>query len=280
MKLGDWQISEVKAGTFGLDGGAMFGVVPRALWEKQLPPDEKNRIPMAMRLLLARGHGRTVLVDAGAGGGYSEKNEKIYDFKNHNSLGKSLESAGLSPGEVTDVVLTHMHFDHAAGIAEPAPGGGWKLVLPQAKHHVQRTQYEHALAPNPRDRASYFKDRLSTVESEKKLEVHDGPWTLAPGFDLLVFDGHTPGQQLPRISGGGKTVFYCGDLIPTRHHIPVPYVMSYDLDPVRSMDEKIPILEQASAEGWTLFFEHDAHVAACGVKNDNGRFTAGDPVDL
>lgn len=259
----------------------MFGVVPRALWEKQLPPDDKNRIPMAMRLLLARGHGRTVLVDAGAGGGYGEKTDKIYDFRNHDDLRGALRDAGADPGEVTDVVLTHLHFDHAAGIAEPDPKtGGWKLVLPGARHHVQRAQYEHAMAPNPRDRASYFKDRLSTVAEAGRLETHDGPWSLAPGFDVLVFNGHTPGQQLPRISGGGKKILYCGDLIPTRHHIPTPYIMSYDLDPVLAMDEKVPVLEQAVSEGWVLFFEHDAHVAACRVVAENGRFAAGDPVEI
>jgi len=279
MKLGEWEISAVMAGTFGLDGGAMFGVVPRALWEKQLPPDDKNRIPMAMRLMLARGHGKTVLVDAGAGGGYNPKTEKIYDFKNHDDLGSALKSAGISPSEITDVLLTHMHFDHAAGIAEP-DGTGWKLVLPQARHHIQRVQHDHAFAPNPRDRASYFKDRLSTAEAANVLDIHDGPWSLAPGFDLLVFHGHTPGQQLPKISGDGNTVLYCGDLIPTRHHIPTPYVMSYDLDPVRTMDEKVPVLRQASEEGWALFFEHDADVAACRVVNDGGRFSAGETVDV
>jgi glyoxylase-like metal-dependent hydrolase (beta-lactamase superfamily II) len=281
MQVGNWEVGAVMAGTFGLDGGAMFGVVPRALWEQQLPPDEKNRIPMAMRLMLARGEGRTVLVDAGAGGGYNEKNEKIYNFKNHEDLRGAISAAGVSPDDVTDVVLTHLHFDHAAGIAEPDPDtNGWKLVLPGATHHVQRAQYEHAVAPNPRDRASYFSDRLSTAEAAGRLAIHDGPWTLADGFDVLVFDGHTPGQQLPRVSGAGQTVFYCGDLIPTRFHIPTPYIMSYDLDPVRAMDEKVPILERAVAEGWVLFFEHDAHVAACRVRHEDGRFSAGDPVDL
>jgi glyoxylase-like metal-dependent hydrolase (beta-lactamase superfamily II) len=279
MKLGDWEVKQVMAGLFGLDGGAMFGVVPRALWEKQLPPDDKNRIPMAMRLLLARGNGKTALVDAGAGGGYGDKNDKIYNFSNHDDLRGALKSAGVDPDEVTDVVLTHLHFDHAAGIAEP-DADGWKLVLPRATHHVQRSQYEHALEPNPRDRASYFQDRLATAEREGRLEIHDGPWSLAPGFDVLVFNGHTPGQQLPRIRGGGATVLYCGDLIPTRHHIPTPYIMSYDLDPVLAMDEKVPILEQASSDGWILFFEHDAHVAACRVTNEQGRFSAGETVEI
>jgi glyoxylase-like metal-dependent hydrolase (beta-lactamase superfamily II) len=257
----------------------MFGVVPRTLWEKRLPPDDANRIPMAMRLLLAQGHDRTVLVDVGAGGGYSDKNNKIYAFKDHDDLGGALGAAGVKPDDITDVVITHLHFDHGAGVAEP-DGDGWKLAFPNARHHVQKSQYDHALAPNPRDRASYFHDRIATIAAGNALELHEGPWTLAPGFDVLVFNGHTPGQQLPKLSGGGATVFYCGDLIPTQHHVPTPYIMSYDLDPVRAMDEKVPILEQAYNEGWLLFFEHDAHVAACRVEKDGDRYAAGERVDI
>lgn len=259
----------------------MFGVVPRTLWEKRLSPDDKNRIPMAMRLLLARGHGKTVLVDAGAGGGYTDKNNEIYAFKGHDDLRGSLRSAGVSAEDVTDVVITHLHFDHGAGVCESREDGeGWRLVFPGARHHVQRTQYEHALAPNPRDRASYFRDRIEILETEKALELHDGPWTLAAGFEVLVFDGHTPGQQLPKISGGGNTLFYCGDLIPTRHHVPTPYIMSYDLHPVTAMDEKIPVLERAHNERWVLFFEHDPDIAACRLELDGKHFAAGETVEL
>lgn len=280
MKLGEWEIQSVMAGTFGLDGGAMFGVVPRALWEKRLHPDDVNRIPMAMRLLLARGHGRIVLVDTGAGGGYDEKQSRIYAFHDHDNLAEALRSVGVSTDEVTDVVLTHLHFDHGAGVCKPAGNDGWSLVLPRARHHVQKAQYEHAVHPNPRDRASYYRDRIEILEREGVLELHNGPWTLAPGFEVMVFDGHTPGQQLPAVSGGGQTVFFCGDLIPTQHHIPTPYIMSYDLNPVRAMEEKDPILERAYKEGWILFFEHDAHISACRLERDGNRFTAGDPVEI
>lgn len=281
MHCGEWKLNAIMAGTFGLDGGAMFGVVPKALWAKNLPPDEANRIPMAMRLLLARGHGKTVLVDAGAGGGYDEKSEGIYSFRGHDDMRASLAPAGVTPEEITDVVLTHLHFDHGAGVAAPGDGGeGWRMVFANATHHVQKTQYDHALAPNPRDRASYFRDRITLLEANHALQMHEGPWTLAPGFDVMVFDGHTPGQQLPMVSGDGSTVFFCGDLIPTTHHIPTPYVMSYDLDPVKSMDEKLPVLERAHKERWLLFFEHDISVAACNVEYDGKRFTAGQTVKL
>lgn len=270
MILGEWELKSCENGKFGLDGGAMFGVVPKTMWAKLLPADDANRIPMVMRNLVARGHGKTILVDAGAGGGYEDKLNDIYAFEGADGLPGALEAIGIRPAEITDVVLTHLHFDHGAGIAAPA-GNGWKLQFPGAVHHVTAAQYGHALNPNPRDRASYFKDRIEIMEKEGALQLHDGAWSLCPGFDVLVFDGHTPGQQLPKISGGGEVVFYCGDLIPTQHHIPGPYIMAYDLDPVLAMKEKVEIVEKAHREGWILFFEHDPHVTACRVA-DKGKY--------
>ncbi len=275
MKLGDWEIKSVMAGKFGLDGGAMFGVVPRTLWEKRLPPDEHNRIPMVMRCMVARGQNRTILVDVGSGTGYSDKNVEIYAFEEVSPLADVLAAAGVVPDEVTDVLLTHLHFDHGAGVVEP-DGDGWKLLFPGAAHHVQRSQWEHAFDPNPRDRASYYHDRLKTMEREGVLRLHDGPWDLCPDVEIMVFDGHTPGQQLPRIGTGRESVFFCGDLIPTQHHIPTPYIMSYDLDPVLAMDEKVRILNRADEDGWILFFEHDAHIAACRLEYDGKRFRPGE----
>jgi len=257
----------------------MFGVVPRIMWAKALPPDEFNRVPMVMRLLLVQGRGHTVLVDVGAGGGHSPKNREIYAFSDMKPLRDVVRASGVDPDAITDVLLTHLHFDHGAGIVDP-DGDGWRLVFPDARHHLQRSQWEHAFAPTPRDRASYYEDRMRVLEREGVLVVHDGPWQLAPGFELLVFDGHTPGQQLPLIHGNGTAIFFCGDLIPTHHHIPTPYVMSYDLLPVAAMQEKSAVLERAAAENWILFFEHDAHLAACRIVKDGKRFTKGAEVDI
>jgi glyoxylase-like metal-dependent hydrolase (beta-lactamase superfamily II) len=279
MRIGDWDVRGCLAGNFGLDGGAMFGVVPKAIWERLLPPDDANRIPMAMRILVARAGDRTVLVDVGAGSGYDEKSERIYAFRDVVSLPEALAAVGVQARAVTDIVLTHLHFDHAAGVVE-REGGDWRLVFPGAVHHVQRSQWAHALRPNPRDRASYLLDRLQVMERENVMEFHDGQWSLYPGFDLLVFDGHSPGQQLPRISGEEGTLFYCGDLVPTQHHLPPPYVMAYDLDPVRTMEEKVPLLERAADENWVLFFEHDADLPACRVVRDGSRVRRGDRVTM
>ncbi len=257
----------------------MFGVVPRTMWAKALPPDDFNRIPMVMRLLLAESKDRTVLVDVGAGTGYTDKNKEIYAFQDTDHLLDLVRASGVDPDRVTDVVLTHLHFDHGAGIVDPA-GDGWKLLFPRARHHVQRSQWDHAFAPTARDRASYYEDRMRVLEREGVLELHEGPWRLAPGFELLVFDGHTPGQQLPLIRGDGTALFYCGDLIPTHHHIPTPYIMAYDLYPVTAMEEKTDVLERALLENWILFFEHDAHLEACRIVKDGKRFAMGAAVQL
>jgi glyoxylase-like metal-dependent hydrolase (beta-lactamase superfamily II) len=277
MKLGDWEVISCLAGTFRLDGGAMFGVVPKLLWSRLIPADEDNRIPMALRTFIIKGHGKTVLVDSGGGGGYKNKVRQIYQFEDDGGLNGALKSCGVAPAEITDIIVTHLHFDHAGGLATLGEGG-WTLTFPDAVHHVQMAQWEHANAPTARDQASYFKERLDVLRQGDTLALHEGDWSLAPGVDIITVHGHTPGQQLPRVKGDGTTVLYCADLIPTSAHIPIPYVMSYDLNPVVTMEEKEQILTQAVEEKWILFFEHDPDIEACYVKQENSRFMAGDPV--
>lgn len=279
MRFGDWDVRTCIAGRFRLDGGAMFGVVPKTMWERLLPPDEFNRVPMVMRILLVRGQGRTIVVDVGSGGGHSEKNRQIYAFEDTEHLADAIRSKGVETGEVTDVLLTHLHFDHGAGVVEP-DGDDWRLIFPGALHHVQRSQWQHALEPNARDRASYYEDRLRVMEREGVLRLYDGPWSLGAGFDLLVFNGHTPGQQLPVIGGGQGSAFFCGDLFPTHHHLPTPYVMSYDLFPLTAMDEKVGLLERATAGQWVLCFEHDAEIEACHIQKEGKRFVMGGAVSI
>ena len=279
MQIGDWQIDYIVSGRFRLDGGAMFGVVPKQMWQKVCPADDENRIQMAMRPLVIRGHGKTILVDTGAGFGYGERLTKIYAFDSNVPMDEGLKPLGLAPDDITDVLVTHLHFDHAGGAATP-DGDGWRLTFPNATHHIQRAHWEHALNPNPRDRASFFKERIEIIEREGALALYKGEWSFGPGLDLYTFHGHTPAQQLPKLTGDGKTLFYCGDLLPTTYHLPTPYVMAYDLQPVVSMEEKVRILEQAAREDWILFFEHDADVAACRVEEERGRFRTGERVEL
>jgi glyoxylase-like metal-dependent hydrolase (beta-lactamase superfamily II) len=270
MTIGDWEIHSVISGMFRLDGGAMFGVVPRNLWAKAAPPDDENRISMAMRNLVARRPGRTVVVDTGAGIGYGEKLDRIYAFESALPPAQGLKPLGLRPEDVTDVIITHLHFDHAGGAAVPTPDG-YTLAFPNAVHHVQRTQWEHAHQPNPRDRASYFRERIDVIADKGALALHEGDWSLAAGLDVITFDGHTPGQHLPLFSGPKDALLFCGDLVPTAAHFPAAYVMAYDLDPVRSMDEKSAILSRSARESWVLLFEHDPNVAACSVRHDSDR---------
>jgi glyoxylase-like metal-dependent hydrolase (beta-lactamase superfamily II) len=279
MKLGDWEVTPCLAGRFKLDGGAMFGVVPKTLWSRLIPADEENRIPMALRTLIIRGRGRTVIVDSGGGGGWEAKLAKIYQFETADGLGGSLAKLGLTPADITDVLVTHLHFDHGGGLVTPA-GDGWTLTFPNAVHHIHEAQWRHALAPNPRDRASYFRERIEILEREKAVSFHDGEWSMASGVDILIVNGHTPGQQLVKVHGGGETLCYCADLIPTSAHIPIPYVMAYDLDPVMAMEEKERFLTSAVAESWVLCFEHDPVVAACRVVKEGRNYSAGAEVVL
>ncbi|MBP2681051.1 MAG: Glyoxylase, beta-lactamase superfamily [Candidatus Krumholzibacteriota bacterium] len=280
MRVGDWDIHAAVSGMFRLDGGAMFGVVPRALWSKAAPPDAENRISMAMRLLVARSGEKLVVVDTGAGVGYGEKLDAIYAFEKTKSPAAYLEALHIAPEQVTDVILTHLHFDHAAGAAIPRPGGGWELAFPNAVHHVQRAQWKHALDPNPRDRASYFRERIELLSNEGALALHEGDWKLSSGLDVIAFDGHTPGQHLPLFSGDGESVLFSADLLPTAAHFPTPYIMAYDLDPVRSMDEKAAILEQAARENWIFAFEHDPGTPGCRVRREGSRFIPGETVSF
>lgn len=279
MTLGEWQVRSCLVGRFKLDGGAMFGVVPKTIWSKLIPADEHNRIPMALRTLVIVGRERVVMVDSGGGEGYGEKMEKIYCFEREGGVENALKGIGLSPSDVTDIVVTHLHFDHGGGLVTPSDGG-WALTFPNARHHIHDAQWRHSLSPSPRDRASYFTERIEIIEEKGALELHDDRWELAPGLEILVVNGHTPGQQLVKVSGGEETVFYCGDLIPTSAHIPIPYIMAYDLDPVLAMKEKEDFLRRAVERGWILFFEHDPYIEACKVVKEGGKYVKGAQVEL
>lgn len=279
MKIGDWELNSFVAGRFRLDGGAMFGVVPKAIWNKVAPADDYNRIAMVMRLLLVRGGGKTIVVDAGSGAGYGDRLSQRFGFESYSEMTDSLAAFDLTPNDVTDVIITHLHFDHGGGVAYP-DGDEWKLTFPNARHHLQQAQWDHAHNPTPRDKASYFPERIDIMEREGVLELHDGEWSMAPGIDLLVYHGHTPGQQLPKIHGDGATLFYCGDLVPFASHFPTPYVMAYDLQPVVTMVEKSLLLRKAAEQNWILFFEHDPEVEACRIMQADGRFSLSETLSL
>ena len=265
MQIGSYQAELIDAGRYKLDGGAMFGVVPRNLWEKENPPDEKNRITMSLNTLLLVRDGRIILVDTGVGTKFSEKYQQIYavDYSEH-SLLKSLTNKNIQPEDVTDVIITHLHFDHVGGATYYDGAGKRQLQFPNADHYVQKKQLEWAQKKFPKDRASYLPENIDPLLHSKKLKIIDGPHVLEPGLELMLSEGHTVAQQMLRVFGQQQNLLYAADMIPMSAHIPVPWVMAYDLYPVITIEEKQEYLKKAVEQEWIIFFEHDPQVN-CGT---------------
>ncbi len=254
----------------------MFGVVPRPLWSRVNPPDDEGRISLGMRLLLIVGPDRTWLVDTGMGDKFNEKLQAIYRCDGCVLPDEALRRAGFDPASVTDVILTHLHFDHGGGSTRK----DGSIVFPDARHHVQREQFEWACSPAPKDRASFRADDFMPLQKQGRLELHDGPIALADGIEVIPVHGHTPGMQLVKVSDGETTLLYAADLAPTRTHLRTPYIMAYDNHPLTTIDEKQAHIGRAADEGWIIFFEHDADVAACLVIRTERDFEAGKEVEV
>ena len=273
LQLGRWRLASVMAGTFALDGGAMFGVVPRASWEKQAPPDARNRVRLATRCLLAVDDaGHRVLIDTGMGDRWDAKRSELLAIDAPpDALARGLAIHGLSRADVTDVVLTHLHFDHAGGSVLKTDTGHLECAFPNARWHVQRSQWMWAQSPSERDRASYRRDDFDLLVHCGMLHLVEGACELLPDLELVVSDSHTVGQQLPRFHAGSTHLTFCGDVIPTRAHLRVPWVMAYDLHPLTTVEEKKMILAEALEDDGILFFEHDPDVAACRLREEDGQ---------
>lgn len=281
MQIGPYNISLIETGDFKLDGGAMFGVVPKTLWNRVAPADEQNRIEMTSRALLIETGNRKILVDAGIGHKDDEKFQHIFavDFST-NTLDKSLSAHGIRPEDITDFIYTHLHFDHAGGSTRISDQVAVPM-FPNARHFVQRKHYEHARSRNERDRASFIDANYEPVRVAGLLEFTDGDTEFLPGIELLVTNGHTPGLQMIRISDGETILWYPSDLIPTAVHIPLPYIMGYDLFPMTTLADRKKWLPQAAVEKWMVVFEHDRHTKACRIAmNDKGQFSKGETVEI
>lgn len=281
--FGNFELYPVEAGRIMLDGGAMFGVVPKTLWSKQIPADDKNRIPMGMRCLLIKSNetGKIYLVDNGSGDKFSEKMASIYglDYE-HSDLVSSLEKCGVEPGEITDMVFTHLHFDHCGGTTTYNKEGEIKELFPNAAYHVNKHHWKTATHPNAREKASFFSENIDPIKNSGRLNLLDDHHAFEPGFDTLPMDGHTAGQQLPVFTNNGTTIVYAADLIPTFAHIPLPWVMGYDMKPIQTLKEKESFLNQATEENWYLFLEHDAEHEVVTVQKENGKFMLKDSLKL
>ncbi len=252
---------------FRVDGGAMFGVVPKALWSRVYPSDEMNLIVLTLRSLVVETGGHVILVDTGWGDKQDEKFFRHVHLHGGEGLLAELEKAGYRPSDITDVVLTHLHADHCGGCAfnDPCQPGGFSLVFPGATHHVSRVQWEWALRNNLREEDSFLEENLLPLKNSGRLNLVEEEGELFPGFSVRLYYGHTPGLMIPFVNYGGKTLVYTGDLIPTIAHIPLVWNMSYDIESLKTIDEKKKVLEEAVEGNYILVFQHDENTECCTV---------------
>jgi len=248
----------INTGNLKLDGGAMFGVVPKVMWSKLYPCDENNLCNWSMRCLLIVEGDRKILIDCGIGDKQSEKFFSNYYLNGEDSLDKSLGAYGYTVEDITDVILTHLHFDHAGGAVRwNSDRTGYEVTFKNATYHTSRAQWEWATSPNNREKASFLKENILPIQENGKLRLIESEGELFPGISVRIFNGHTDGQVIPMIRYGDKTVVYMADLLPSAAHIPLPYVMSYDTRPLITMQEKEIFMAEAAKNGYILFFEHD-----------------------
>lgn len=276
LTRGPYTVHAVSDGTIALDGGAMFGVVPKTLWEQYLPADDRNRVRLALRCMLIVDGQRRILVDDGAGARWDGKHRERYGLQASSTLAGQLQALGLGPADITDVVLTHLHFDHAGGTTVEG-GAGPALAFPNATYHLQRRHWKWAHQPSDRDAGSFRPEDFRALESSGRLHLLEGATELYPGLHLFSSEGHTVGLQLVRLETDEGTLAFVGDLIPTTAHLRAPWLAAYDLYPLTAIEEKKQLLAQAIEERWLLFFEHDPSVACCTVK-EHGGFAAIDEV--
>ena len=254
------KLHRIETGNFMLDGGAMFGVVPKALWERTNPADEKNRIKMAARSLLIEDGDRLILIDTGMGNKQSDKFFGHYALWGNHSLDNSLKAAGFHRDDITDVFLTHLHFDHCGGAIQFNRSGALEPAFKNAHFWSHKNHWDWASNPNSREKASFLSENILPISESgqlKLLKETDRQITTPLGFDVLLMDGHTEKQMLPLIEYKGKTIVFAADLIPTVGHLPIPYVMGYDTRPLLTLEEKSSFLKRALEDDFLLYLEHD-----------------------
>ena len=264
-KLRRLTIHAIQAGALKLDGGAMFGVVPKPLWERRIPADDRNRIPMGMRCLLVEHESGPVIIDTGSGNKESEKFHDIYGIENAGTGGRTLledgvRAAGFALEEVALVINSHLHFDHAGGNTFRDRDGTVKPTFPRARYVVQHGEYHWAAHTNERTAASYFPLNWEPIREAGRLDLVEGEREIVPGIRVIPAPGHTPHHQGILIESGGERAFFMADLVPTSAHLPLPWIMGYDVEPLVTLESKRRILARAHEEHWLVVFEHDASV--------------------
>jgi glyoxylase-like metal-dependent hydrolase (beta-lactamase superfamily II) len=268
VRLGDFRLDVVSDGTFRLDGGAMFGVVPRVLWERVYPPDDRNRIRLGLNCLLVRTGRETVLVDTGIGEKWSERERDMYGIAHETTVAGSLGALGLAPDDVDVVVCTHLHFDHAGGNTRPGPEGEPVPTFPRARYVVQAGELATARAPHERERASYLAENWEPLVASGQLETVEGETEVVPGVRVFPVRGHNDYTQLVSVESGGERAVYFADVVPTTRHLRPAWVMGYDLYPVELLERKKELVARAEREAWVCVFEHDHEMPMARIVRD------------
>ncbi len=265
LEIGPYRVHYISGGRFRLDGGAMFGVVPKTLWSRSTPADDRNRIQLAMNCLLIEGNGRRVLVDAGVGTKDDARFRDIFAVEHPESLTEELAAAGVKPEDITTVAFTHLHFDHCGGGTTRGESGEIRPTFPRAHYLVRRSEWEDATHTNERTRASYLSDNFIPIEKAGQLVLHDDDIEILPGVTMRQLQGHTRGHQGVFFDLPGAGALYCADLFPTVAHLPLPFVMGFDIFPLTTLETKRSILRDAISQDWLLLLEHDPNHLAIRV---------------
>ena len=274
MTLGDFTLTPLLDGYIRLDGGAMFGVVPKTLWAARMPADDRNRITMAMRPLLIRpAHGPLTIVDAGAGDKMDAKSREIYGLDRAENLDVTMARAGVSADDIELVIASHLHFDHAGGFTVRRADGTAVPRFPRARYVVNRGEWEDATHPHERNRASYFAENYLPLQEAGVVQFTDGDAEIIPGVRVRKTGGHTRWHQMITIESDGKTAVFAADLMPTASHVDVPWIMAYDLYPMETLEFKRAFVKEAVAREYLIFFEHDPHIAAGYIRQSGSRLT-------
>jgi len=271
MTLGEFELTPLVDGYFRLDGGAMFGVVPKPLWEKRAPADERNRILLGMRPLLVRHARRLMIIDAGCGDKMDAKSADIYGFDRRENLDVTMARAGITAGDIDLVIASHLHFDHAGGFTAKDRAGTIRPWFPRARYVVSHGEWEDATHPHERNRASYLAENFVPLQDAGVVDFLRGDEEIVPGIRVRRTGGHTRYHHIVYIESGGRTAVFAADLMPTTAHVDAPWIMGYDLFPMETLEFKKLFLAEAIAGEYLVFFEHDPKVAAGIIREKNGR---------
>jgi glyoxylase-like metal-dependent hydrolase (beta-lactamase superfamily II) len=275
MEFGDYRVEIIPDTEFRLDGGAMFGVVPRNLWSRVCPPDEQNRIRMNMNCVFIEAADERILIETGIGEKWPAKQTAMFGITRRHAFADSLRTiAGIEPDSITIVINTHLHFDHAGGNTALNSEGQAVPAFTNARYFIARDEFAHAEAPNERDRASYLPDNWRPLEASGQLELKAANYEVVPGLTMETYAGHNRSMQCWRLRSGDKTLFGFADLVPMRAHVPFAWIMGYDLYPAETLEVKKKLLPQAAREGWQCLFYHDPDEPLCKLVEENGKLRA------